>query len=143
MALRTAQRGRLREFWQFNADIFGVSDIAADHEIIQLADAIMEAFGAKRDMYIIKFNSRQLINSFLLDHLQLDETQANTLIRLIDRMHKVPPAEFSGLTDAIFTPSQRESGVNQRLHELLTVTSLDDLPKKSYNLTLLLKPSSD
>jgi histidyl-tRNA synthetase len=32
------QRGRLREFWQLNVDIFGVDGIEAEHEIILLAD---------------------------------------------------------------------------------------------------------
>src|SRR5882672_3230071 len=40
------QRGRLREFWQLNADIVGTPGIEADAEIIALAHAIMRALGA-------------------------------------------------------------------------------------------------
>src|SRR5207237_1933374 len=47
------QRGRLREHWQLNIDIFGVPGLEADHEVILLADSVLQAFGAKRDMYEI------------------------------------------------------------------------------------------
>src|SRR6266702_3073596 len=45
------QRGRLREHWQLNVDIFGVAGIEADHEIILVADQILRSFGAKSEMY--------------------------------------------------------------------------------------------
>lgn len=121
------QRGRLREFWQLNVDVFGVSGIEADHEIIQVSDAIMQAYGANRDMYSIKLNSRKLINALLIDVLGEDETQAQTLIRLIDRMHKMDHAAFKAQIDALFSPSQRESGSPERLFTFLEAKSLDEL----------------
>ncbi len=121
------QRGRLREFWQLNADIFGVSGIEADHEIIQIADAILQEYGAKRDMYTIKINSRKLINTLLLDVLGEDETQAQTLIRLIDRMHKMDNAEFKAQTEALFSPTQREAGNADRLSAFLSAKNINDL----------------
>src|SRR5438270_9180661 len=41
------QRGRLREHWQLNVDIFGVKDGSAELEIITLVDAIFKEFGAR------------------------------------------------------------------------------------------------
>ncbi len=122
------QRGRLREFWQLNADIFGVAGLQADQEIIQIADDIMQAYGAKRDMYTIKLNSRRLINTFMSDFLHLNDTQATTMIRLIDRMNKMDRAEFIGQADAIFSPSQRESGASEQLFAFLQTASINDLP---------------
>jgi histidyl-tRNA synthetase len=78
------QRGRLREFWQLNVDIFGFEGLEAEHETILLADQIMKAFGATEKMYSIKINSRQLIDFFLTHVLGADETQAQSLIRLIE-----------------------------------------------------------
>lgn len=51
------QRGRLREHWQLNADIFGVSGIEADIEIIALAYRVMKNFGAKNEDFEIRLNS--------------------------------------------------------------------------------------
>lgn len=122
------QRGRLREHWQLNVDIFGVTGIEAEHEMILLADNLMRAYGAKRDMYAIKINSRQLMNHLIQDYLGLDGVQRDTIMKLIDRMHKMPRAEFVADIDAILSPSQRENGTEERLLGLLDVRRLDDLP---------------
>lgn len=50
------QRGRLREFYQFNADIFGINSIEADVEMISLAYQIMKNFGLKDEQFIIRIN---------------------------------------------------------------------------------------
>jgi cysteine synthase A len=41
------QRGRLREFWQLNVDIFGCDTFEADLEVIRSAISLMRAFGAE------------------------------------------------------------------------------------------------
>lgn len=124
------QRGRGREFYQLNVDIFGVAGIEADHEIIMCADAVLQSFGAKRDMYVIKLNSRQLVNALMYEVLGLDGTQAVTMIRLIDRMHKMDYGEFAGQVDGIFNPSQREKGEPELLLNFLKTTDLEDLPEQ-------------
>jgi len=122
------QRGRMREFFQPNVDIFGVNGIEGDHEIILVADTIMQAFKAKRDMYTIKINSRKLMDSLFQDYLKLSQTQAVTMGRLIDRMHKMDYAEFVGNVDAIFQPAQRENGETDMLLAFLQVKNLGELP---------------
>jgi histidyl-tRNA synthetase len=122
------QRGRLREHWQLNVDIFGVDGIEADHEIISVADSIMQAFKAKRDMYTIKINSRQLMDTLFRDYLKLNETQSHTLAQLIDRMHKMDMAEFIASAEALFQPNQREQGEPDLLFSFLQVKTINDLP---------------
>lgn len=123
------QRGRGREFYQLNVDIFGVEGVEADHEIVMVADDIMQAFKATRDMYTIKLGSRKLIDTLLADVLGLDTTQRQSLMRLIDRMHKMEYVEFVGQVDVIFNPTQRESGESDMLLEFLKSQSVEDLPK--------------
>jgi histidyl-tRNA synthetase len=122
------QHGRLREHWQLNVDIFGVSGIEADHEIILVADSILKAFGAKRDMYEIRVNSRALTNWLLLEYLRLEYTQAAAVTRLIDRMHKMPEKEFASHIDALLGQAQKEAGVLQHLISILNVKKIADLP---------------
>src|SRR5437868_4829553 len=62
------QRGRLREHWQLNIDIFGVAGLEAEHEIILVADALMRAYNAKHSMYSIRINSRQLMEAFFREY---------------------------------------------------------------------------
>jgi histidyl-tRNA synthetase len=123
------QRGRLREHWQLNVDVFGIADQSAEIEIISVADSIMREFKAKREMYTIRLNSRVLVNALLHDYLGLDEVQSSTLMKLIDRMHKIDHAEFVGQVDALFHPSQRDSGASDKLLAILNVTSLSELPE--------------
>lgn len=85
------QKGRLREFWQLNADIFGVDGIEADVEIIHLADSIMKAFGAKPDSYEIRVNSRQLLNNRIKEAGV--KTSASEVMRVIDRYDKQERSE--------------------------------------------------
>ncbi|MBP7806868.1 histidine--tRNA ligase [Candidatus Saccharibacteria bacterium] len=122
------QRGRLREHWQLNVDLFGLSGIEAEHELIMTADAIMKAFGAKPETYLFRLNSRKLIDAAMLDYLGLEQTQAYSLIKLIDRMHKLEPAAFTAQLDAILSMSQREDGTEDKLTALLKVKDLKHLP---------------
>lgn len=138
------QKGRLREFWQLNVDLFGVSGLEADHETILVAHDILKAFGATDEMFTIHVNSRGLINAYLHEILGLDETQTPTLMRLIDKMHKIEKAEFVGLAEAVFTPSQREAGQGHKLFDFLQARTLNELPEEirshaaTRELTLLL-----
>ena len=122
------QRGRLREHWQLNIDLFGIPDIAADLEIIQVAYDVLRAFGAKREHFTIRLNSRKLVHAFIKDILKLDDVQSMTLMRLIDKMHKMDYAEFVGNADAIFNPSQRENHEPETLQHFLKTTDLAGLP---------------
>lgn len=122
------QRGRLREHWQLNVDIFGVDSMAAEHEVIEVADGIMQAFGAKRSMYTIKLNSRKLMDEALRGYLQLDEVQTHSISKLIDRMHKMDYADFVAQVDAILVQVQRDDGIDKQLISLLETKKLGALP---------------
>lgn len=88
------QRGRLREHWQLNVDLFGVAGIEADHEVIVIADAILRSFSAKPDSYVIRISSRKLTEHFLSDVLKLSGHKVLAAMKLIDRKHKVSSSEF-------------------------------------------------
>jgi histidyl-tRNA synthetase len=129
MRYERTQRGRLREFWQLNADIFGVEGIAAEHECISLADQILQAFGAKRSMYEIRINSRKFINYMLTEYLGFSDVETLTLVRLIDKIDKMSRAEFEALAEAGVGPGKREDGSVAKLMDILNSKDPSDLPK--------------
>jgi histidyl-tRNA synthetase len=90
------QRGRLREHYQLNVDIFGIEGPEADTEIMQVADSILKALGAKPDMYRINVNSRKdmvaAMNSF-----GLSEAELKAANKLIDKMPKMSQEDFDQL----------------------------------------------
>lgn len=123
------QRGRLREFWQLNVDIFGVDTVAAEHELILLADQLMKAYGASSSMYSIRINSRALMDFIFQGYLGLGEVEAQSLARLIDKIQKLPPETFQMQLDAILSPSEREAGLVEKIQALLKTKQLTDLPE--------------
>jgi histidyl-tRNA synthetase len=53
------QRGRLREHFQFNADIIGESDASADAELIALAIDTLRSFGLTKDDFVVRVSDRR------------------------------------------------------------------------------------
>ena len=82
------QRGRLREHWQLNCDIFGLNSIDAEVEMIKLASQIMLNFGAKSEDFEIRINSRKLINE-ALQAAGLDEEKTHKFQKLLDKKNKI------------------------------------------------------
>jgi histidyl-tRNA synthetase len=89
------QRGRLREHWQLNVDMFGIDSIEADAEVVTMAYDIMKAFGAKDDQFVIRLNSRKLMNNLISERFGLDKEAGYALAKLIDRKDKMPENEFA------------------------------------------------
>lgn len=87
------QRGRLREHWQLNVDLFGVSGIEADIEIITIAHDIMKAFGVTDDKFEIRINDRHTVTSELQKLLR-DEKHLPDALRLVDKRGKMSKEEF-------------------------------------------------
>ncbi len=125
------QKGRLREHWQLNVDIFGVKDTSAELEMIQLTDAVFKAFGASQDMYEIRLNHRGLVDYLLADYLGLNAKAQQTMAKLIDKMAKMDRNKFITGVDEVLTPKQRETGVTEKLLGLLDAKKLADLPAEA------------
>lgn len=87
------QKGRLREHWQLNCDIFGADTLAADIEIIALASQILLDFGATPDMFEIRVNDRQLMHRLYIA-LGLSEDLIPAVTRLNDRKAKITAEEY-------------------------------------------------
>jgi histidyl-tRNA synthetase len=88
------QRGRLREHWQLNVDMFGLATTEADVEAITVAHSIMKAFGAKDSDFVIKISSRKLMNAVFGTWYELDEMQSKALQRHMDKKAKMPEEVF-------------------------------------------------
>lgn len=119
------QKGRLREHWQLNVDIFGVSTVDADLELIMVARDIMEELGAKKDMYTIKINSRKLVNIIMADYLGLDVGDTHQMVKLLDKKEKMSPETFQAEAKGIFNDNEEDWN---KLKVLLDAKSMGDLP---------------
>ncbi|HKX73010.1 MAG TPA: histidine--tRNA ligase [Candidatus Saccharimonadales bacterium] len=136
MRYQRPQRGRLREFWQLNVDIFGVQTIDAEVELITMADQIMKQFGATDKMYTIKINSRSLVNFMMAEYLELDVVQSQLMMKLFDRKDKVSPAEFIDQASEIFDRPKVQEGL-KKIGTLFAAKSMGDLPKQILESTAI------
>jgi histidyl-tRNA synthetase len=126
MRYERPQRGREREFWQLNVDMFGGDGVNGEAEIITLGDSIMKKFGAKDSDYIIKINNRKLINFMMAQYLELDGTGAQSMIKLFDRKNKITEQDFTAQAAEIFGDNATEG--LKKIELLLNAHSMADLP---------------
>lgn len=89
------QRGRSREFFQLNADIFGESSVLADFEVFSLGASIMKALGATNAMYEIRVNNRLFMDFLLTKIVGLTSEQKKSILKAVDRKAKMSEAEFT------------------------------------------------
>ncbi len=88
------QRGRLREHWQLNCDIFLPSEseaevhLAADAEIIALASSVLSTFGANDTMYEIRINDKGWLRG-KLEGIGIQGDLLNPFLRLLDKRNKI------------------------------------------------------
>lgn len=84
------QKGRGREFHQFNVDILGEAGPAADAELIALAIATMLAFGFTAGDFMVRISDRQAWIDFAKAHGIADDQTAEFL-GIIDKLEREKP----------------------------------------------------
>ena len=95
------QKGRGREFYQFNCDILGESSVLADAELIALSIDLMRAFGFSADDFKIRVSDRNAWTRFAADS-GVTEEKMTTFLQIVDKLDRTPAekaneqlAEFS------------------------------------------------
>ncbi len=113
------QRGRVREFRQFNCDILGSDSLAADAEVVAVLDGIMRGLGAPPGSYSIRYSSRRLASEVLAS-LGVAETLHQKALAIIDRKSKLPAGEWRAWA------SETLGGAADSVERFSSCSSLDD-----------------
>ncbi|MBN2455403.1 MAG: histidine--tRNA ligase [Sedimentisphaerales bacterium] len=92
------QKGRLREFFQWNIDIIGVQDERADAEVIFTTVDYLRRIGLTSNDIKIKLSSRKLL-SLVLKKLGVAEEDLELLYNLLDKKAKLSPENFNQLLE--------------------------------------------
>jgi histidyl-tRNA synthetase len=120
------QRGRTREFFQWNIDLLGVDTPEADAEMIAIAASFLKLVGLSYENAVVLINDRQLINSELAA-LAIPQELRSDILNLIDRRGKMAPDEWDA--------NGIELGIKpQQLEAMKYFLSDPDLWKKSETL---------
>ncbi|MES0338582.1 MAG: histidine--tRNA ligase [Anaerolineales bacterium] len=102
------QKGRSREFFQWNIDLIGVDTPEADAELVAVAATLFRNVGLTADMIRIKVNNRRLAEK-QLQKIGIQGELLPTTFRLIDRQDRMTPDAWksyaleSGLKEEQFT----------------------------------------
>jgi histidyl-tRNA synthetase len=105
--------GRYREFTQFDADTVGSASPAADAELLMMARDALLGVGLAPNEFVIKFNSRKLLDGVLeASGLALDETtesraRRGVVLRAIDKLDRLG---LSGVRALLGEGRKDESG---------------------------------
>lgn len=116
------QKGRLREFFQWNVDLVGVDDVSADAECISVAVDCLKSFGlGPRDVQV-RLNDRRLLGA-LVKHLGIADEAVPRVFAVLDKRGKVPQDTLEAmLAEAGLLPEQRAA-----LERILAWKSIDDI----------------
>lgn len=94
-----AQKGRLRAFNQFNADIFGEAGPEAEIELIGLLIQCLAGFGLTKDDFYVRLSDRNLWFHYL-EALGFDDTRTRGILSAVDRYEKMGDDAFLGYAEA-------------------------------------------
>lgn len=113
------QKGRLREFYQADIDLVGLPEGEADLEIIQVASAVLRGFGAKDEDFVIRVNSRTVLNA-ACEAAGLSGEAVRRYLQLLDKKAKITPEEFSAALGALSAHDPLEFIDSNTMHEFVS-----------------------
>jgi len=107
------QKGRLREHFQFNADILGEKDPAADAELIALMIDTLRSFGLTSEDFLVRLSSRNAWHGFYCEH-HGQAADESAFCQIIDKLDREGPETSSAKLAALgFSLEQVKTFIEQ------------------------------
>jgi histidyl-tRNA synthetase len=141
------QKGRLREHFQFNADLIGETDPAADAELIALLIDTLRAFGLTEQDFVIRLSSRNAWHDFYTAGRDVtspsEKSDEYEFFQVIDKLERTPPEEsgqklvalgFSLAAVNQFIESGKPTAELQSILDNLTARGLHKFVKVDYHV---------
>lgn len=116
------QKGRLREFFQWNIDILGVDDVVADAEILFCALDYLQEVGLTAQDVVARISSRKMLAEVLMA-LGVAEDRLEGLYVVLDKKNKVPGAAF----DQMVAERVPEGPLQAAVRRLMAAQTLDEV----------------
>ena len=116
------QRGRGREHYQWNVDIWGTTELSADAELISVIVTFFEELGLTSDDIVIRISSRKVLEEVLGSLGVEGDLFAKTCI-IVDKMDKLP----SEVIEEQLSDLGHSSEVISKIQSVLGIKDIDDL----------------
>jgi histidyl-tRNA synthetase len=117
------QKGRLREFFQWNIDIIGVDDVLADAEVIFTTVDYLQGVGLTPRDVQVKISSRKLLGAGL-KNIGIPEDKLASLYALLDKYDKTPRDIFQNQLSEQVT----DSGIATKILDFMNTTAISQVP---------------
>ena len=127
------QKGRLREFFQLNLDIIGISEVSADAELIAAAIDMMRSLGFTAKDFKVRIASRTLLEELFIT-AGLSKERCFMLYALLDKKAKLPPEEFN----LELTKIVSDNNILGKIAKIFESQTLEDLKRFGGNLPALI-----
>ena len=111
------QKGRSREFFQWNIDLIGVDTPEADAELVAVAATLFRNIGLTADMIRIKVNNRRLAEK-QLQKIGIQGELLPATFRLIDRQDRMTPEVWKSYALEIGLKEDQFTGLVKMLEDL-------------------------
>jgi len=99
------QKGRLREFFQWNIDIIGVDDVLADAEVILTTLDYLEDVGLTPDDIVVKISSRKMLAA-VLNEIGIPAESLEFLYSILDKRNRLPANAFEEMLIELLEDSE-------------------------------------
>ena len=116
------QRGRGREHYQWNVDIWGTNEISADAELISILVTFFEGVGLTAKDLVIKISSRKVLEE-VLGSLEISEEIFSKTCIIVDKMDKLPV----DIIEEQLTELGHNSDAISKIQSILGIKNMDEL----------------
>jgi histidyl-tRNA synthetase len=116
------QKGRLREFFQWNIDIIGVDDVLADAEVIFTTLDYLQEAGLTPNDIVVKISSRKMLAA-VLQAIGVAESELEPLYAVLDKRNKVPDDAFIEM----LSEKMADADKRKKILKLMSVESIEQI----------------
>jgi histidyl-tRNA synthetase len=115
------QKGRLREFFQWNVDYIGSDDVLADAECIFACVDLLGEVGLTSDEVKVRYSSRRLLSA-VLRAAGVAEADIPPVLAALDKRSKLPPEAF----EEVFAKALPDEATRTAVAAFLADENFDD-----------------
>ena len=109
MRYEKPQRGRVREHWQLNCDVFGSPGRFGEVEILQVAVELLENYGAHSSHFEILLNDRAIVDGVFKSMMKATDEQTYRLYKIVDKAKKINHEALTKMVSEIGLPEFAEN----------------------------------
>lgn len=119
----TITKGRKREHYQWNADVFGGEKIYSEFETLSMAIDFFKSVGLTSSDIVVRISNRMIIQTLLID-MEIDLEKHEMLFNIIDKIKKIS-------TEELFSMFNEKIGLNKeqidRIIKLISISNIEEI----------------